>query len=312
MNGVYGNGENNQILVESNARLKGLIARMAKRPGRTETAVEGLVLTRWNDTARTDTCFYAPSIGLVSQGCKEAQLGSGAFRYGELACVVNGVEMPSINRILEASPEFPMLAVSLNIDKAIAMELASKIPPTSGFHDSLGVSISTVTLDVLKAFTRLIELLDKPEQLPLRAPILVREIITRVLLGPQGPSLRMIYTTGTTKNQIAEVVSWLRHNYVHPLNMESLVKMSGMPTTTFYRQFKKVTSLSPLQYQKCLQLYEAQRLMLNENMDANNAGRVVGYELTQQFNREYKRLFGEPPLRHIKKLRAQSQPKQGE
>lgn len=293
---------NNEI-VAINARLKDLLTRMTSAEGRSSTAVEGLTLTRWENTDNTDVCFYAPAIGVIVQGRKQSLIGSDIYTYGELDCLVNGVDMPSISTFLEATPEKPILAISLTIDRNLATELSASIPASSGYVDTLGVSLAKVRFDVLEAFTRLAELLEKPDHLRLRAPLLVREIISRVLIGPQGATLRNIYTMGSHNNQVANAVTWLRANYTQPLNVEELAAYVNMATSTFHRQFKKVTSISPLQYQKCLRLYEAQRLMLTANMDANNAGRAVGYENIQQFNREYKRMFGEPPLRDIKRLR---------
>lgn len=285
----------------ANERLKAVLCRMTGADGKTATAVDGLLLTRWNDTSRTDACFYAPAVGIVVQGRKESIIGGETFKYGEMDCLVNGVDMPSVSKIIEATPEKPLLAASLNIDRSIAVELAAQIPPSSAPADPLGVSIAPATFRVLEAFARLAELLDKPEQIALRAPLLTREIITHVLLGPQGASLRKIFTLGSHGNQIAKAVAWLRSNYTEPLHVERLAGQVGMATSTFHRQFKKIAALSPLQFQKCLRLCEAQRLMLAEDMDAGNAGRAVGYDNVQQFNREYKRMFGEPPLRDIKK-----------
>jgi len=284
--------------------LKNMVARMAPNIGRSATAIPGLFLTRWQDEAQSDVCFYAPAIGIILQGRKKSLIGSEDLEYGAQDCLVNGVDMPSSSKILEASPEKPLLAVSLNIDRSLTTELAAEISPPSGVKQThLGVSVSRVPPEVIEAFVRLVELLDRPEQVQLRAPIIIREIITRVLVSPFGPALRMIYTLGSHSNQVAEAISWLRDNYTQPLSVEALAARVGMPTSTFHCQFKKVTSISPLQYQKCLRLYEAQRLMLTEDMDANNAGRAVGYDNVQQFNREYKRMFGEPPLRDIKRLR---------
>lgn len=293
-----------EMMESINERLKAKLMRMVPAPGRFSTVINGLFLTRWNDADQTDICFYTPSIGLILQGQKESVIGSKEFKYGELDCLVNSVDMPSLSRILVASPENPLLAVSLGIDKILAMEMAAEIPPASGVFGShyLGVSTARVTSDVLEAFSRLLDLLDKPEQIPYMSPLLIREIITRVLIGPQGGALRMIHTIGSHSNHIAEAITWLRSNYMHPLNIEGLAQQVDMATSTFHRQFKKVTSLSPLQFQKCLRLYEAQRLMLAENMDASNAGWAVGYNSTQQFNREYKRLFGKPPHKNIKQM----------
>lgn len=281
-----------------------MVSRMAPDIGRSATAVPGLSLARWQDGTQSDVCFHAPAIGIILQGRKKSIIGSEELEYGELDCLVNGVDMPSSSHILEATPEKPLFAVSLIFDRDLTTELAATVPPSPGLAQAhLGIAVARVQTDVLEAFLRLVELLDRPEQVRLRAPILVSEIITRVLVGPFGPALRMIHTLGSHGNQVADAISWLKDNYTRPLSVESLAAGVGMPTSTFHRQFKKVTSLSPLQYQKCLRLYQAQRLMLTQGMDANNAGRAVGYDNVQQFNREYKRMFGEPPLRDIKRLR---------
>ena len=287
-----------------------LVARLLSalpEPGKTPTAIDGLTFTRWNEAGQTDICFYAPAVGVILQGDKQSVIGSETLCYGALDCLVNGVDMPSVSTILSATPEKPLLAISLNIDRNLASEAAADIPPD--FHSPrdeqagcLGVSVARVTPDVLDAFARLADTLDKPEQRALLAPLLVREIISRVLMGPQGGALRMLYAQGSHSNQVAKAITWLRSHYTSPLRIEALASQVEMPVSTFHRQFKKVTSLSPLQFQKCLRLYEAQRLMLAENMDAGGAGRAVGYDSTQQFNREYRRMFGEPPRRNVQRL----------
>lgn len=289
----------------TNAQLAAKLLRMVPEPGRCATAIEGLLLTRWNDQNQTDACFYAPAIGVIVQGRKQSVIGSEVFTYGALECLVNGVDMPSNSKILAASAEQPLLAVSLLLDRRLTTELAAGLPAVSRVSSgyALGVSIARVDADVLDAFSRLVDLLEKPEHIPLLAPLIVQEIISRVLMGPQGGALRTIYTLGSHSNQVSEAIAWLRAHYTQPLRIDALAGRVNMAVSTFHRQFKNVTSLSPVQFQKCLRLYEAQRLMLAENMDANNAGRAVGYENIPQFNREYKRLFGEPPHRDIKKMR---------
>lgn len=294
-------------LESTNARLITKVLRLVPEAGKFSTAIDGLYLTRRNEADQTDICFYEPAIGLILQGHKESVIGNKTFAYGAFDCLVNGVDMPSVSRVISASPQVPLLAVSLNIDKKCVTELAAEMPPVPSTADDkhLGVSVSRVSPDVLDAFSRLVDELDSPERIALLAPLLIREIISRVLMGPQGEALRMLYTPDTHGNQVAEAITWLRSNYRLPLQIDALAAKVRMATSTFHRQFKKVTSLSPLQFQKYLRLYEAQRLMLAENLDANNAGRSVGYESVQQFSREYKRKFGNPPHRDVKRLRAE-------
>ena len=249
------------------------------------------------------------NVGLIVQGRKESVIGREIFRYGELDCLVNGVDMPSESRILGASPEQPLLAVSLVINRALATELASVAASSFDAPGGrcLGVSVARVEPDVHDAFARLVDLLDRPEEAALMAPLLVREVLFRVLAGPQGGDLRRLHTVGSHGHQVAEAIIWLRANYMRPLSVDALAARVAMATSTFHRQFKKVTSLSPLQFQKRLRLYEAQRLMLSRNLDANHAGRAVGYESSSQFSREYSRLFGAPPRRDLVRMLGEPQ-----
>lgn len=294
-------------MLNTNERLIHKIMPLVPELGRTTTAIKNLILTRWDDEGQTDTCFYSPSIGLILQGRKKSTIGSETVYYGAFDSLVNGVDMPSKSTILEASAEKPLLAISLSFDRSLIMELAADIPPTvySTYAPSycMGVSIAKTCPDMLDAFSRLVDVLASPAMIPLMAPLLIKEILTRTLMGPHGGDLRKLYTQGSHSSQVGEAITWLRSHYTAPLRIDELAGSVNMPTSTFHRQFKKVTSLSPLQFQKCLRLYEAKRLMLAEAMDANNAGRSVGYENAQQFNREYKRLFGEPPHRDLRRIR---------
>jgi transcriptional regulator GlxA family with amidase domain len=165
------------------------------------------------------------------------------------------------------------------------------------------MAVVEVDPDVLDAFLRLVELLDRPEQIPVLAPMIIREIHYRLLIGPQGERLRMINTLGTQSNQIARSITWLKENYREPLQVDELARKVNMATSTFHRHFRQVTTLSPLQFQKRMRLFEAQRRMLVENEDASIAALAVGYESPTQFNREYKRQFGEPPHRNVNQIR---------
>jgi AraC-like DNA-binding protein len=160
-----------------------------------------------------------------------------------------------------------------------------------------------VTLPLLAAFQRLIDLLDEPKDIPILAPIIEREIFYRLLIGDQGVRLRQIAASGSQSNQIARAIGWLKGNFARPLSIDELASQVNMSTSTFHHHFRQVTAMSPLQYQKWLRLNEARRLMLAEDRDATTAAFQVGYESPSQFSREYSRLFGAPPLRDISSLR---------
>jgi AraC-like DNA-binding protein len=294
-----------EVLRRISGRLIKKLLPLAPRTGKFSTAIDGLTITRFDAPAPSENCFYTPAIGIVLQGYKHAVIGNEEFRYGSHYCLVNGVDIPSVNNIIEASPDRPFLAVSLAINHPLAIELSAEIPPLrmAGASSCSGVSVAEVAPELLEAFSRLVEALGNPDQLTVLAPMIIREIHYRVLIGPQGGSLRMISTQGSRSNQIAEAIIWLRENFTASLHVNTLAARVSMATTTFHRHFKQITSLSPLQFQKRLRLYEAQRLMLNDEKDATGACLAVGYESPTQFNREYKRLFGDPPHRNISRLR---------
>jgi AraC-like DNA-binding protein len=285
--------------------LKEKLLRWMPGSGDYPTAIEGLAIFRRDEPNQRENCFYQPLVGVIVQGFKRSTIGSEEYRYGENHCLITGVDVPSVNFITAASPKQPFLALTLNLDKYLITQLAAEIPPSSrlGNDSYKGMTVAKVDPDVLDAFLRLVELLEKPEQIPVLAPMIIREIHYRLLIGSQGERLRMVNTLGTQSNQIARTITWLRDNYKEPLQVDELARKVNMATSTFHRHFRQVTTISPLQFQKRLRLYEAQRLMLVESEDAAIAGLAVGYESPTQFNREYKRLFGEPPHRHVSQLK---------
>ena len=292
-------------LTRVNNLLKEKLLRRLPAPGLYATAIEGFMIARHHDAKEIQNCIYRPLVAVVVQGSKRSLIGSEEYRYGENHCLIVGVDVPSANHVITASPDKPFLAVSLDLDKYLITQLAAEIPPSypPGNNVYKGMAVAQADPDVLDAFLRLVELLDKPEQIPVLAPMIAREIHYRLLIGTQGEHLRMVSTLGTQSNQIARMVTWLRGNYKEPLQVDELARKANMATSTFHRHFRQVTTLSPLQFQKRLRLYEAQRLMLLENEDAAIAALAVGYESPTQFNREYKRMFGEPPHRHVSRLR---------
>ena len=187
--------------------------------------------------------------------------------------------------------------------------LLEKMPPpaeTTPEDEIAGVSVADADPDILAMFLRLLELLEKPEQIRIRAPMMLRELHYLLLVSPHGDLLRRLNTPGTRNNQVVQAVNWIRRNYRMPLRIETLARQVNMSTANLHRRFKLLTGLSPLQYQKQLRLHEARRLMLFENERVSDAAFTVGYESVTQFNREYKRIFGEPPLRDMNRRRSAS------
>lgn len=298
--------ENDRASLErTNILLKEKLLRWMPESGRYTTAIDGLAIFRRNEAKKAENCIYQPLAAVLVQGCKRSIIGSEEYSYGKNHCLVVGVDLPSANYVIGASPEQPLLGLSLYLDKYLTTQLAAEIQPSTrpGNDSCKGMAVAEVDPDVLDAFLRLAELIEKPERIPVLAPMIIREIHYRLLIGPQGERLRMVNTLGTQSNQIARTITWLKDNYKEPLQVDELARKVNMAPSTFHRHFREVTTLSPLQFQKRLRLYEAQRLMLAENEDAAVAALAVGYESPTQFNREYKRMFGEPPHRHVSQLK---------
>lgn len=293
-------------LPELNDSLKEKLLKWLPEQSRLETPIPGLALTRHDENTSAIRCFYTPMIALVVQGFKRSMIGDHEANYGELHCVTVGIDMPGVFHITDASPQAPFLSLSVKLDRRIITQLITEVPSivTAQEGEVTPIVVDEAGKDLLQVFSRLVELLDTPSRIPVLAPMIIREIHYYLLCGSQGKCLRLFNTNGTQANQIAQAISWLRENYTSPLRMEELARYVNMAPSTFNRHFKEVTSLSPLQFQKRLRLYEAERLMLLEGKDAGTAALMLGYESGSQFNREYKRQFGAPPRKDIAKKRS--------
>ena len=219
--------------------------------------------------------------------------------------VLISVDVPIVSEIVAASKEAPLLAMLVKLDMAAVREILSQ----QEFHSpeapsqGRGIAIGKTTVDLLKPCSRLLDLLDTPEHIPFLSNLIQREIIYRLLRAPQGELLRAIATLGDQSHRTAKAIAWLRTNYTKPLRVEELAEIARMGTSTLHHQFRALTAMSPLQYQKQLRLMAARERMLVEGLDAASAAFEVGYESASQFNREYRRLFGQPPMRDIKARR---------
>lgn len=289
-----------------NAALKRKLLHTLETPGIVSTAIAGLHLVRREDDGTSENCFEKPLVGLVVQGTKHSSMGGREYSYTKNQSVVAGVDMPISSYVINATRETPFLFLYLYLDRELLSSLTlemwqgmTDIPPMSS-----SVSIADTDADILEMFLRLLILQEKPEQLPLRAPMMLRELHYLLLLSPHGPMLRQLSTPGTRNNQVVQAIGWIRENYKTPMRVETLARQVNMSAANLHRHFKLLTGLSPLQYQKQLRLHEARRLMLMENERASCAALSVGYESVTQFTREYKRIFGEPPLRDMNRRRS--------
>ena len=222
--------------------------------------------------------------------------------------LVYSVDLPVTAQLTRASYSEPFLAFKLDIDPHKVAELVLKVYPHGlpRVHESRGVYVGQVNVSIIKAATRLLELMAEPGDAELLVPLVIDEILIRVLRSPIGVRVAQIGLGESSVHGIAKAVSWLRTNFSQPMKVEELAELAHMSVSSFHQHFKSVTSMSPLQFQKVLRLQEARRLMLSTMMDASNASSHVGYVSASQFSREYSRFFGSAPTKDIARLREYS------
>ena len=269
------------------------------------TEIPGMSLHR--RTSPTPPCrtTYHPGIIVVAQGAKQVNLGQKSFIYDESHYLLTAVDLPIVSWVAKATEAMPCLVLSLKLDIAMVRELLSReeIHVADAPSDSPAMSIGETTPEFLSACCRLLDLLRSPQDIPFLSGLIQREIIYRILRGPEGARLRLIATLGDQSHRTAKAIAWIVANYSKTLRVEELAELSSMGVSTLHHHFRMLTSMSPLQYQKQLRLQSARNLMLNSGMDASSAAFEVGYESPTQFNREYSRFFGQPPLRDVRALR---------
>jgi AraC-like DNA-binding protein len=286
------------------AALAERIARLTAKQDHLATAIPALTIRRYESPTEPTSYVHEPSICLSAQGSKRVLLGEDVYVYDAHHFLITSVDLPVVAQVIEATKEKPWLGLMLKLDQREIAQLMldSNLPSPRTQQASRGMAISEVTVPLLKSFQRLIELLDEPEDIPVLAPLIQREILYRLLVGDQGLRLRQIGVAGSQSQQIARAIDWLKGNFKQPLRVDDLAAHARMSTSSFHHHFRALTAMSPLQFQKWLRLHEARLLMLTERVDAATAAFQVGYESPSQFNREYSRLFGAPPLRDIKGL----------
>lgn len=264
--------------------------------------IPGLHLSYIEQPQTVPNCFYVLSVALILQGTKDLLIGDKAYRYGTGSMIVTSVDMPTSYELIGVKPSQPFVSLSLRLNPAILAEFLLEEAPSSGsVHEVFNVE--KPALELLEDFERLLKLLDRPDQIQIRAPILIRDIHYLALSSGSGECLRALYAPSTVGQRIRKAIQWLRANFREPVTVEQMAAVAGMASTTFHRHFKSFTTMSPLQYQKRLRLYEAQQFMLRGEGDVNSAAYAVGYQSPQQFNRDYKHLFGSSPGKSIRQQR---------
>jgi AraC-like DNA-binding protein len=242
---------------------------------------------------------------VVAQGSKRVDLGQTTFTYNQSRFLLTSIDLPIVSQIVEASEAKPLLALALKIEMPVVRELLSReeVHVRELSPDMPAMVTGEITAELLSACCRLVDLLASPRDIPFLSGLIQREIIYRLLCGPEGARLRAIATSGDQSHRAARAISWIRDNYAKPVRVDDLAEIAGMGVSTLHHHFRVLTHMSPLQYQKQLRLQAARGLMLVDGLDASTVAFEVGYESVSQFNREYSRFFGQPPIRDIKALR---------
>jgi AraC-like DNA-binding protein len=250
--------------------------------------------------------MYQPAFCVVAQGRKQALLGEEVFRYDPGHYLIYTVDLPLTFQVEEASKERPYLGFRLNLDSSLvaSVMMESGFEPKKGHMSMKAMDVSPMDANLVDAVVRLVRLLDTPVEGKVLAPLIIREIVFRLLVDGQGARLSHLLALGADTHRISKAIGFLRENFDQSVRMDDIAQELGMSVSGFHHHFKSVTSMSPLQFQKQIRLQEARRLMLSEDLDAASAGFRVGYEDPAYFSREYKKLFGAPPQRDITQLRS--------
>jgi len=273
--------------------------------GEHSTAIPGLMLFRRTAPSSCYRAAYEPSLNVFAQGRKLINMGGTDYLCDGSSFLLSSIDVPVKSQIVEASEKEPLVSMLLRLDMPAVRDVLSRedLPEQEGRSERRGLAVGETTSRLLAACIRLIELLDTPDDIPFLSPLIQREIIYRILRTPQGERLRAIATTGDLSHRTAKAIAWVKVNYIKPLHMEELAAVARMGVSTLHHQFRALTAMSPLQYQKQLRLHAARQRMLIDGLDATTAAYEVGYESASQFSREYSRFFGKPPMRDIKASR---------
>ncbi|WP_231637345.1 AraC family transcriptional regulator [Paenibacillus sp. FJAT-27812] len=293
-------------LVRQQQQLASLIERHTPDAGTHSTAISSLKLIRSCGEALPVYSVYDPALCIVAQGSKLVMLGQESYYYNPASYLVASVNLPITGQIIDAAPEHPYLSLQLNFSTDQILDII-KQPHTDWNHaegSGRGLLVSRTSPTLLEAVLRLVRLLDSERDIPILAPLIIREILYRILQDEQaGASVRQFAVAGSHAERIAKAIRLINRDFAKPLRIDELAAAVSMSPSSLHFHFKEVTAMSPLQYQKHVRLQEARRLLLLDIPGAANAGFQVGYESPSQFSREYVRMFGLPPLSDMKRLR---------
>lgn len=294
-----------ELCLNSLLKLVDIVGRHVQSDGIHSTAIPGVSLIRSGTPTMPMPAVYEPTLCLVAQGRKQAMLGTTAYVYDPAKYLIASVDLPVMGSVIEASEAVPYLCLALDLDTTELSDLVLRhpLPEENGSVPPSGIALNDTTPELLDAAVRLAGLLDSPGDIEVLAPLVIREILYRLLTGNGNSIIRQMAQADSRLNQIAKAITWLRSHYNETCRIDDLVDIAGMSRSSFHTHFKAVTSMSPLEFRNQLRLQEARRLMVTEAVEAADAGYRVGYESPSQFSRDYARMFGMPPAKDAWRLR---------
>ncbi|WP_117193574.1 AraC family transcriptional regulator [Rhizobium terrae] len=293
--------------MEKLVQLARLIAQNTDGDGVFETAIPRLSVIRMSNPTEPLHALHQPAICIIAQGAKQVMLADEIFRYSPGQYLVVSVDIPITGQVIEASEEKPYLCIRLDLDLKLLSEMLVQMPDTFGQPTMRRkcIGLSHATPEFLDAALRFTQLLDRPDEIAYLAPLIERELMFRLLRGEQAEMIRQILAPENRLQQVNRAIAWIRQNFSAPFSIEQVAVEARMSPSSLHQHFREVTAMSPLQYQKQLRLQEARRLILANAVDAATAAHQVGYDSPSQFSREYRRLFGAPPIQDITRLRTE-------
>jgi AraC-like DNA-binding protein len=286
--------------------LLGSALRLCSGLGVHPTALQGLKVIRRERTTDPLPVVYGPCVCFVLQGEKNVWSGKKVYRYNPSTYLVSCLDIPVTSQLSVASPARPFVCLMLDLQPSLVYEiLQDTLPPARRQTAATegGLFVETVTPELADAFGRLLRTLESANDVRVLAPSIVREIHYRLMDSRFGTRVRQLGVVGSKTQKIGKVVEQMRKDYATPLKVTELARMVNMSVSAFHEHFREVTNLSPLQYQKHIRLQEARRLLSTQLTDAATVAYQVGYESPSQFSREYRRLFGAPPMHDLEHLR---------
>lgn len=293
-----------QLALANRDELVERIARAIREDGKIEP-LKGLYLNRCSLIMESIHTVIEPSFCVIAQGSKEVFLGNERYQYDPYHYLLVTAELPLVGHVLDASKERPYLSIRLKLDPTLVGSVMVEVghPSSQSHAEARAINVSSLDAGLLDAVVRVVRLLDTPAEADFLAPLITREIVYRLLRGEQGDRLRHIAVNGGYTPPIARAIERLRKSFDQAIRIDDIARELGMSVSGFHHHFKAATAMSPLQFQKQIRLQEARRLMLGEGLDAASVAYRVGYDDASHFNREYKRLFGLPPIRDVERLR---------